>query len=612
MRYDYNEEGFIDDDFGAFMLKCIDDPKHRHECYAKCVEHAEDMGVHLYGDMPNKLLDMVRPREEAETKKYRKAAYQPTTKSTAEKAVAIVTKIFNPSLYSIQWKPNNASADKLREYSMEYYPEYNSVTSFLQQTAIKKMLADPNAVMAVTLQDYEIQDIQRPEPIAKIYGSKNIWYQDRNMYVIFKKKQEQGGGKFDMYFFCIYDKEKIIEISVEKITPEKVRIVELSKYQHNFGEVPVWSLRGTPEVLDNGTIWYKSFFEAAVPFWNLAINHESDLFGAYINHLHPLRAELAEECDYIENGQRCKRGNLVFPDGKTSTCPSCHGSGYRSVKSPYGVYKFNKEKLSGEGTASLTPVQYITVPTEPTSMLEERVEKLLEKGLYALNMDILNKVGENQSGVAKVIDRDELYDFLYRISTVMFDIHLANIFYFFNKFMFGISDKNKANENLPEINKPVQFDISSALELMEEMKAAKDAGVNPQYLRQAQKEVNDKKFASSPAIKARLDLMIDLDPAPEYDLESVKLAVDSGLLPKEYAVIHTNIEYFVDRALLEKKDAFTRMSKEEKMKILEGYAKELMKSMKPVLDASMIEDDTNGFSGKTGQNSKPGEQKSGE
>lgn len=612
MRYTYDKEtGLInDEDFLSFLAKSMSDEKIRHDCYFKCVEHAEDMGVHLYGDIPNKILDTVRPREEKETKDYRKSIYQPTTQSTAEKGVAILSKIFNPTLYSIQWKSNNPSSDALMKYTMENYPEYNSVVAFLQQTALKKMLADPNGVIAATITNYEIIDIERPEPIAIIYGSKNIWYQDRNIFLIFKRKEEpsslQGHAKYPIFYFCLYDKEKIVEFTAQKVSQDKVEVIETAKYVHNFGQVPVWHLRGTPEAMDNGSIYYKSFFNAAIPFWNKAIHHESDLDGAYINHLHPIRAELAEECDYIENGQRCKKGSIVFPDGKTNICPSCHGSGYRSVKSPYGVYKYNKEKLSTEGTSSLTPVQYITVPTEPTAMLERRVEMLLEKGLYALNMDILNRIGENQSGVAKVIDRDELYDFMYRISTVMFDIHLTNIFYFFNKYMFGISDKAKSNENLPEINKPVQFDISSALEMMEEMKAAKDAGVNPQYLRQAQKEVNDKKFASSPDIKAKLDLMIDLDPAPEYDLETVKLAVDSGLLPKEYAVIHVNIEYFVDRALFEN-PKFSDLPKEEKMKVLTKYAEELMEDMKPVLDASAIEEnDTDTTGGKAGQNNESG------
>jgi hypothetical protein len=608
MIYEYNEEGYVTDDFQQFLLKRLKDDKHRHDCYFKSVEHAEEMAVHLYGDLPVKLLNTVRPREEAETKAYRLAIYQPTTKATAEKAVSIVSKIFNPSLYSIQWKSNNTSSEKLMKYSMENYPEYNSVTAFIQQTVIKKMLADPNAVLAVTLANYEITDADRPEPIAVVYGSANVWYQDRNTFLIFKRKEDyqslQGHSKHPKYFFCLYDTEKILEFSAQQITGDKVEIIEIAKYVHNFGEVPVWHLRGVPEAMDNGVIYYKSFFEAAVPFWNKAITHESDLDGAYINHLHPIRAELAEECDYIQQGQRCKQGNLTFPDGKTGTCPSCHGSGYRSVKSPYGVYQYNKDKLSGEGASSLTPVQYITVPTEPTAMLEARVAALRESGLNALNMDILNKIGENQSGVAKVIDRDELYDFLYRISTVCFDIHLANIFYYFNKFMFGISDKSKSNENLPEINKPVQFDISSALELMEEMKAAKDAGVDTQFLRQSQKMVNDKKFASSPDIKAKLDLMLDLDPAPQMDLESITLAVDKGLLPKQYAVIHVNIEYFVDRAMIENK-GFATLTKEKKMELLTKYAEELMEEMKPVLDQSAI-DDGNGTGGQAGQDNEPG------
>lgn len=604
MTYQYDNEGFVMTDFQTSILRMIEDDKHRHECYAKCVEHADEMAVHLYGAIPEKLLDTVRPREEPETKTYRKAVYQPTTKSTAEKGVSIVSKIFNPSLYSIQWKSDNPSSKMLKDYTMEYYPEYNSVTAFLQQTAIKKMLADPNGVIAINLIDYNIPDIKRAEPIAVIYGSKNIWYQDRNMFLIFKKKEllPKGG---ELFYFCMYDRQKIVEFTAQKITPEKVQIIELGSYIHNFDEVPVWHLRGTPEAMDNGMIYYKSFFEAAVPFWNLAISHESDLYGAFINHLHPIRAELAEECAYIMDAQRCKQGQITFPDGKTIQCPSCFGSGYRSVRSPYGVYQFNKEKLSGEGSSGLVPVQYITVPTEATQMLQTRVEMLLEKGLYALNMDILNKVGENQSGVAKVIDRDELYDFLYRISIVMFDIHLTNIFYFFNKFMFSISDKNKEQENLPEINKPVQFDISSALEMMEEMKTAKDAGVNPQYLRQAQKEVNDKKFASSPDIKSRLDLMIDLDPAPELDLENTKLAVDSGFLSKQFAVIHTNIEYFVDRAIVDNKDKFIGLSKEEKMKILIAYADELIDEMKPVLDQNAI-DDSNGTGGAPGKDNFTG------
>jgi hypothetical protein len=557
----------------------------------------------MYGKKPEKLLNMVRPREDPEVKKYRLDSYQPTTKSTAEKGLSIVSKIFNPTLYAVAWKEQTPAGKELQSYTLEYYPVYNSLPTFLQQTALKKVLADPNGVLAVKPLRRLESDIQQPEPVAKIYGSKNVWYFDEEMFLIFIKKVTGQKG-IHKYHFEYYDKDFIREIVVEKITPKQINIFEEYTFVHQCEQPPVWHLRGIPEVKDSGEIYYRSFFDPAIPFWNLAISHESDLFGAYINHLHPIRTELAEECDYKDQGHKCKGGRVTYPDGNSAVCPSCHGSGHKSVKSPYGVYMYNRDKLSIDG-AALTPVEYITIPTEPTKMLEERIEKLLEKGLYALNMDILNKIGENQSGVAKVIDRDELYDFLYRISVVMFDVHMANIYDYTNKQMFGVSNKGKnLDKNLPDISKPVKFDISSTLEIMEEMKMARDSGANPQYIREKQKQINAKEFASSQDIKNKLDLMIDLDPCPELDVESITLLVDKKQISKLDAVIHHNIELLVDRAL-EEKQGFESMKKIDQLDILREFAEEMIEEMKDELDTTAI-DETGNTGQPFGQNNQGG------
>src|SRR5690606_25737577 len=96
-------------------------------------------------------------------------------------------------------------------------------------------------------------------------------------------------------------------------------------------------------------------------------------------------------------------------------------------------------------------------------------ERCIQKGMWAINMDIEEKVGEDQSGVAKVIDRSAQHDTLMNISTTFYDIHVNNEFYFINKYMFGVeasSARNEENDNLPEINKPTQFDITSVSELV--------------------------------------------------------------------------------------------------------------------------------------------------
>lgn len=571
-------------DFVELIKELIDSEK-KHETYGLCCEHAQEMAVHLYGYKPTKLLNMVRPREEDETKQYRLDAYQPTTKATAGKALSIVSKIFNPTLYSIQWGAEGNS-QLLKKYTTEEYPKHKSVITFLQQVALKKTLADPNGVMAIHAHAPD-SDLKRAEPTVKLYGSESIWHYTDQMYLFFKKKERD--RKYDWYYFDYYDEVKFVTFRAAMLTRKNITIEELSRYEHNIGKLPVWTLGGIPEAMDNGTEIYKSYFEPAVPFWNLAITHESDLFGAYINHLHPIRAELSEECDYLENGQKCKRGTVHFPDGAKKMCPSCHGSGLKSVKSPYGIYRYNKEKLS-EGGATLEPVQYITVPTEPTKMLEERVEKQHEKGLYALNMDILNKIGENQSGIAKVIDRDELYDFLFSISTRMFG-HLEKIFEFINYIMFAPGDINAQRDpskNLPKIQAPTQFDISSAIELIEEMKLAKEAGLSPQFLREKQRSVNDKEFASNSDTKNKMTLITELDPCPDLSVDDLNL-VGGKFIPKEFIIIHYNIEFLVERLIEKQGDKLKSMNQEQKFEAIKKLAEELAEELEEKIDTSAIE-----------------------
>src|SRR5690606_29531227 len=203
-------------------------------------------------------------------------------------------------------------------------------------------------------------------------------------------------------------------------------------------------LRGKSKSVGNGDIWYESFVSPALAHWNLAVIHESDLLGAYITHMHPQKYELAEECNYQWKWEGmmypCRGGKIIYggKDGKSEMeCPHCRGTGYHAVKSPYGTYQFNKEKLSSGEPLGLTPVGYITVPVEATKLLEDRTREMNKKAMWALNMDVEDKVGENQSGVAKVIDRSGQQDTIFTIGSVVFDVHLPNQFYFINKYKFS-------------------------------------------------------------------------------------------------------------------------------------------------------------------------------
>lgn len=603
---EYQSEEFYD------ILKGVIVDGLRHPLYQDAVDHYEEMAVHVKGEKPVKLLNRKRPREDEDVAEYRIASYEAITKAGSDKSLHILSKIFTPGLWSIIWKDEakNEDVQELKKYTFEYYPKYNSLQRFNKEILLPQVVADPNAIAAVKPSKIPTATNQTIRPIIVTYGSKNIWYMVENdYYLIFKSERTTENEKY--YLFDYYDTEVYaqFEASVQRNLQGKDEMVFTQKefYKHGFidkdgfGEVPAWVLRGVSVALDNGEVFYESFFYPAVPYWNLAVTHESDLFGAYINHLHPIRYELSQECDYVAwsegTAYKCNHGQIRIPTGldkvNVVTCSGCNGSGLKSVRSPYGVYRYNKEKLNEDGGSSLQPVDFVTVPTEPTRMLDERVDKMLKRGMWAINMDVEDKIGENQSGIAKEIDRSAQRDTLANVSDLMFDYHLQNEYYFINKYMFATEADSKGKDedsNLPQINKPTKFVVASPAELLAAYESATKAGVSGIVTQIKQHEYVSQDLSTNPELKEYANTILALDPLPGMSVDDVNIAESKGFVSKQSAVIHFNLKEFVDRAIAENNE-FLSKTKEEKLEILKGYADQHIKENKVTLTVPPIEDE---------------------
>jgi hypothetical protein len=590
-----------EDDFNTTLIKIIKDG-YRHSCYEEACRHAEEMSWHLYGVTPTELLERVRPNEPPEVTNYRMDNYEPKTKSSADKAINIVSKIFNENLYSIRWKDKNESAVELAEYTLEYYPKNNSVINFEKDVALRKMLADPNAVEVVKLERIPTKQTEKLRPIIVLYGSKNVYNYDLDHYLIWIKDEQEkaaSGGTITWRYFEYYDANQYVNFKSYVTSTGALVTEEQESYVYNFGEIPVWELQGVTEAKDNGDTIYKSFFSAAVPFWNDSITHESDVKASFIGHIFPQKYELSEPCNYRFQWEGmqfpCKGGTIKYGKeerGDTMSCPSCSGSGYRNMAGPYGVYKISKEKLTeGDTPTGIDPVGYITVPVDATKMLEERAENQRRLGMWAINMDVEDEIGQNQSGIAKVIDRSAQYDTLGNIASVVFDVHLQNAYYFFNLFMFGVSDKSigkDAEINLPEINKPTQFDIQSSAELINNFKAAKDSGLDANLLQIRQQEIITRDGGTNPDLKKFAFLLLDLDPLPGMDAQTISLNQSKGFVSKADAAIHFNLKNFIEQAIDENPD-FTQKPKKYQKEILKKYGQAFVKDNEPKIDPSIMQ-----------------------
>lgn len=541
----------------------------RHPNYASCVKHAQDMAVHVYGDKPSEILDIARPREEEAIKEYRLQNFQPVTKAPTNKAITVLNKIFNPTLYS-EIYPNSDESNQLKKYCREEFPNYNSVISFIREVVVKKMLADPNGIMCVRPQTTLIPESKRLKPIIKVFGSSAIVSEDYEHFLVLTKVEDE-----KYFYFEYYDANSWIYF-VAWYNKSKVNTREIERYDHNFGErygtFNAWKLRGISENTDEGEVVFKSFFEPARAYLNLSVIHESDVFGAFAQHMHPFRWEAAETCDFVWNKQRCKGGRIIDPTGEEMVCPSCKGSGTKPLNSPYGAYKVPMDKLRGDGN-QFVPFGYVPTPTEATDLLDQRAERMQEKALWALNMDVVDEIGADQSGIAKTIDRSELFDFLYTVSEVVFDIHYVDALYFIALIMFDETIGDKVDEILPVVNKPVVFDVASVSEMITNFQAIKESGLDRNYLLIKQTEIVNKEFNNNSDMKNIMNSVLSLDPLPGYTTEEIDMMVSKRFATQQDAVIHFYIKQFIDRAILE--DArFFDQPKDKQMEKLREYADE--------------------------------------
>jgi hypothetical protein len=192
-------------------------------------------------------------------------------------------------------------------------------------------------------------------------------------------------------------------------------------------------------------------------------------------------------------------------------------------------------------------------------------------------MEFLAETPIAQSGVAKQVDREELYSFVHSIAEdvvrimdeVVYDI-LAWRHY---------AQNVDINELLPYIPVPERYDMLSGKVLVDELTAMVQAKVDPAIINAAQIELADKKFNES-KVKDLVILKLKLDPFAGVPEENISLQRTFGAVDQSDLIVHANINKFVTRALSEI-EGFADLSYAEQEQIMQQYAANMKKPLPP-------------------------------
>lgn len=527
----------------------------RHEDYEDAVEMYEELETHADGEYPGELIDQRRPAESDEIKHYRKKIFVPITKPVFTKVYNSLMKIRKSQDWMISF-PNELPAVIAEEESPEKYlmykmPRNGSITNWMFSVCFKQYLIDANAAVLTLPTNWEKQDNQYYEPYPMIFNSEDVLDYKEGLYYLLKEHDE------DKYWMIQPDIIQIFEV-------KDYAVREVFQMPNTLGYIPVRHLYGM--IIENykDRALYESRISGIVPKMNEALREYSDMQAEVVQIIHSTMWSMQpQQCG------RCKGlGEIPKENSAPIKCPSCSGKGLLPLN-PFEHLVLPAPR-PGEPALPTPPIGYVEKDTSIVKIQDERIRQHIYDALSAINMEFLAETPLSQSGVAKQVDREELYSFVHSIAEDIVRI-MDEIIYDICAWRYsGVTSDIRAL--LPYIPVPERFDMLSGKVLVDELTSMVNAKVDPAIINAAQIELAGKKFNDS-EVKDLVVLKLKLDPFAGVPEENISLQRMYNAIDQNDLIIHANINKFVTRALEEVQD-FANLSYADQMSVMLRYAQE--------------------------------------
>lgn len=549
--------------------------KYRHSYYHDAVESAEALAIHADGLYPDDLISERRPAESEEIKNYRKKIFTPITKPVFTKVYNSLMKIRKSSDWMISFPtdtPAMIAEDETPEvYLMKKLPRNGSITNWMFSVAFKPYLIDANAVVLTMPTNYDIQANEYFKPYPKIFTSAQVLdYKTDEFYLL--QDAEMFSYEEDDYYYNNGRRFYLIQPDIFQVFEEKNgKVVEVMQIVNVLGYIPIRHMNGMVFQQGNHCTLYESRISGIVPMLNEAVREYSDLQAEIVQHIHSTMWSIQpQQCT------RCKGvGEIPRENSAPVSCPGCGGKGLLPLN-PFEHVVMPMPK-AGESPVATPPIGYVQKQTDIARLQEERIRQHIYDSLSAISMEFLAETPIAQSGVAKQVDREELYSFVHSIAEDIVRI-MDEVCYDILAWRHYAQNVD-INALLPYIPVPERYDMLSGKVLVDELTAMTQAKVDPAIINAAQIELADKKFNES-KVKDLVILKLKLDPFAGVPEENISLQRTFGAVDQADLIIHANINKFVTRALSEI-DGFAELAYTEQELIMQRYAFEMKKPLPP-------------------------------
>lgn len=479
--------------------------------WKRWVEIFKEMKVHTRGDIPGELLSTQRPNEDEAVFTYRKSIYQPITKSSINRSINRLFRIFLNSNFSFE------ADEKIKEYLKEKIFEKRAFFEFFHGIVVKRMIEDPNGYLAWLPSGKGLEDqTEKVNVLPEIIDSEKIWfvgeYESKGEVMEVLTWREDMGDKPTEFWSLTEEGYYRHVMHGDHYLLEEI-------YKHDLEVVPALILGGVIE--SEGVL--ESYFNSFLPFGNEAIRQYSDWQAVNVTSAFPFRTEVYTECDYpecrgTEGWWKEEKGNRTV----TVVCPICKGTKHKPHTSPYGVFIRKETSNIDEATQSTVPMVEFTSPSKDildySQQAWQTLLELARKSLFDETID------EAQSGKAKLVDKEDEHAFYSSISDNIYDHLLINSLKIITKYR----DINSKVE--PEITKPTSFVIKTETDLVNELGVLLEKNAPLPFILETVKDLAKKRFSTNKTSIKVIEFLMIYDPLFALGAEEKNMLIATNVI----------------------------------------------------------------------------------
>jgi hypothetical protein len=394
----------------------------------------KQMIVHTRGQLPTELLEINRPNEPKDIKKYRIDTYFPITRDPIEKGLNSTTHLIKQSDYK------TVMSDDLRKYL--------AVTTFESAISINRLniydlifrsflqidIEDPNGVMlALPINPNggtpnELAPNESPIFEFKYVASKYIKYIDNKVLIYESGEAIIGDSKAKHKVYTVVDKDDIVIMKPTRYDNEGKIIYEAELYYRvNLNFAPFRVLGGIETIRDKESKTTKevkdyklfdTYFTAYNSWANYAIIAMSETTAVKQRFSYPQVEMIASPCRTCKGAKTMLQGDCLLNKcnherGQCTsiTCSDCGGRGTQIYSGPFGVIMKDPPKaIEGNVQNDVDTIKYYSPPSEGITINKEWLADMTMK--MEQSISVYQSASTTASGVSKEYDLEQKRDFI--------------------------------------------------------------------------------------------------------------------------------------------------------------------------------------------------------